>query len=53
MEITSNMKNVEIKKGKLIEIKKYLKIFEDCKHDSYISHGEVISGRATSELKWA
>jgi len=53
MVFSSNIINVEIEKGKLIRIKKYLNIFDDCKHDSYISHGEVISGRATSELKWA
>jgi len=45
------MINVKIEKGKLIRIKKYINIFNDCKHDGYISHGEVISGRATSELK--
>ena len=45
--------NVEIKKGRLKNIKKYLDIFDECKHDNYISHGEVISGRVTSDLKWA
>jgi len=45
--------NIEIKKGKLKNINKYLDIFDECKHDNYISHGEVICGRATSELKWA
>jgi GNAT superfamily N-acetyltransferase len=44
--------HVDIKKGKLKNIKKYLDIFNECKHDSYISHGEVLCGRATHAMKW-
>jgi len=45
--------NVDIKKGKLKNIGKYLSIFNEVKHDSYISHGEVLCGRATHDMKWA
>jgi GNAT superfamily N-acetyltransferase len=49
----SDDSNVTIKKGKIKNIKKYLSIFNECKHDGYISHGEVLCGRATHDLKWA
>jgi len=45
--------NVNIKKGRIKNIGKYLSIFNECKHDDYISHGEVLCGRATPDLKWA
>jgi ribosomal protein S18 acetylase RimI-like enzyme len=45
--------DVDVKKGNIENIKKYLSIFEESKHDSYISHGEVFCGRATHNLKWA
>jgi GNAT superfamily N-acetyltransferase len=44
---------VDIKKGNIKNIGKYLSIFNECKHDSYISHGEVLCGRATHDFKWA
>jgi GNAT superfamily N-acetyltransferase len=43
----------DIKKGKIKNIKKYLSIFNECKHDGYISHGEVLCGRATHDFMWA
>jgi GNAT superfamily N-acetyltransferase len=49
---TSNT-NIEIKKGKLTNIEEYLSIFDECKHNNYISHGEIIYGRASSGFKWA
>jgi len=48
----SNNTNVDIKKGKIKNIGKYLSIFNECKDDNYISHGEVLYGRATHDLKW-
>ena len=44
--------NVDIKKGKIKNTEKYLSIFNECKHDGYISHGEVLCGRATHDFKW-
>jgi ribosomal protein S18 acetylase RimI-like enzyme len=44
---------VDIQKGNIENIEKYLSIFDESKHDSYISHGEVFYGRATYDLKWA
>jgi GNAT superfamily N-acetyltransferase len=44
--------NVDIKRGKTENIEKYLSVFDESKHDSYISHGEVLCGRATHDLKW-
>ncbi|MDR0655821.1 MAG: GNAT family N-acetyltransferase [Treponema sp.] len=44
---------VTIKNGKINNISKYLSIFDECKHDGYISHGEVLCGRATLDFKWA
>jgi len=49
----SDTTSVNIKKGKIKNIGKYLPIFDECKHDGYISHGEVLCGRATHNLKWA
>ena len=48
-----NISNVEIKQGEIKHIQKYISIFDECKHDGYISHGEVLCGRATNDLKWA
>jgi GNAT superfamily N-acetyltransferase len=45
--------SVDLKKGNIKNIEKYLSIFDESKHDSYISHGEVFCGRATHDLKWA
>jgi GNAT superfamily N-acetyltransferase len=45
--------HVSIAEGKNSNIEKYLSIFDDCKHDAYISHSEVLCGRATHDLKWA
>jgi len=45
--------NVEVKVGKAQNIEKYLTIFNESKHDNYISHGEVYYGRATHDMKWA
>lgn len=45
--------NVDIKKATLKNIEKYLSIFKETKHDAYISHGEVLCGRATHDFKWA
>jgi ribosomal protein S18 acetylase RimI-like enzyme len=56
-QYSKNIKNgnitVNIKKGNIENIEKYLSIFEESKHDNYISHGEVFCGRATHDLKWA
>jgi hypothetical protein len=45
--------NLAVTEGKVSNIEKYIAIFDDCKHDAYISHGEVLCGRATHDLKWA
>lgn len=45
--------NIDIQKGKVENIGNYLSIFNETKHDKYISHGEVYCGRATHDLKWA
>jgi GNAT superfamily N-acetyltransferase len=45
--------NVSIKEGKQTNIEHYLSIFNECRHDAYISHGEVLCGRATHDFKWA
>jgi GNAT superfamily N-acetyltransferase/single-stranded DNA-binding protein len=50
--VENNNINVGIKRGKTENIEKYLSIFDESKHDSYISHGEVFCGRATHDLKW-
>lgn len=42
-----------VKEGKSSNIEKYISIFDECKHDAYISHGEILCGRATHDLKWA
>ena len=44
---------IDIQKGKAENIGNYLSIFNETKHDQYISHGEVYCGRATHDLKWA
>jgi GNAT superfamily N-acetyltransferase len=44
---------VTLQEGKQDNIEKYLSIFNECKHDAYISHGEVLCGRATHDFKWA
>jgi ribosomal protein S18 acetylase RimI-like enzyme len=44
---------VSITAGKRSNIEKYVSIFDECKQDAYISHGEVLCGRATHDLKWA
>jgi GNAT superfamily N-acetyltransferase len=45
--------NVSIREGKQENIERYLSIFSECRHDAYISHGEVLCGRATNDFKWA
>jgi ribosomal protein S18 acetylase RimI-like enzyme len=45
--------NVKIKKATWKNIEKYISIFEEAKHDAYISHGELLCGRATHDFKWA
>jgi GNAT superfamily N-acetyltransferase len=45
--------NVSIREGKQENIEQYLSIFRECRHDAYISHGEVLCGRATNDFKWA
>jgi GNAT superfamily N-acetyltransferase len=45
--------DISIKEGIKSNIEKYVSIFDGCKHDAYISHGEVLCGRATHDLKWA
>ncbi|MDR2424009.1 MAG: GNAT family N-acetyltransferase [Prevotellaceae bacterium] len=44
---------VTLQEGKEENIEKYLSIFNECKHEDYISHGEVLCGRATHNFKWA
>jgi GNAT superfamily N-acetyltransferase len=44
---------IAIQKGSIANIEQYLAIFDEAKHDGYISHGEVYCGRATHDLKWA
>jgi len=43
---------VRIKNGRLRNIKRYLSIFNETKSDDYISHSEVIGGRATGNMRW-
>ncbi|MDR0561460.1 MAG: GNAT family N-acetyltransferase [Spirochaetaceae bacterium] len=43
---------ITLQEGKQENIEKYLSIFNECKHESYISHGEVLCGRATHNFKW-
>ncbi|GHV67946.1 hypothetical protein FACS1894199_14400 [Bacteroidia bacterium] len=50
---TTQLINMELKRGRTENIERYLSIFDEAKHNSYISHGEVICGRATHDLKWA
>ncbi|GAB6393282.1 MAG: GNAT family N-acetyltransferase [Treponematales bacterium] len=45
--------SVTIGKGKLRNINKYVSLFAGSRHDGYISHGEVLCGRATRDFKWA
>jgi N-acetylglutamate synthase-like GNAT family acetyltransferase len=45
--------NISIREGKQENIEQYLSIFSECRHDAYISHGEVLYGRVTNDFKWA
>jgi N-acetylglutamate synthase-like GNAT family acetyltransferase len=46
------VENAIVKEGKKSNIEKYISIFDECKHDAYLSHSEVLYGRATHDLKW-